>query len=92
MRNLIDTHTPICAHKNLGGGRSRLDGHDAHRLCMGPLNLYELGYGMAKSSQAHGLQLLLNNLQARFDLVPFNAAAAPQAARVPRLTIENWHG
>jgi tRNA(fMet)-specific endonuclease VapC len=82
MRYLLDTNILIYAYKNLGGCRSRIDVHEPQNICICPLNVYELEVGIAKSRPPEGMQLFLNDLQARFNQVALTNEAASQAAKV----------
>lgn len=87
MRYLLDTNILVYAYKNLGSCRRKLDAQEPQRICICPLNLYELSVGIAKSQQPQALQLFMNDMLQRYTQIAFDNGAASEAARV-RGTLE----
>ena len=79
---LLDTHILICAYRDLGGCRQRLEAHNAADIHISAINIAEIEYGIAKSSHPEGLRLFLSSVQSRYALQPMSAQAARQAGQL----------
>lgn len=82
MKYLLDTDTLIYISKRAGKCLERLEQHANADIAISSLNVFELEYGISRSSAPARAQSFLAELQARFTVLPFDNASAAQAGRV----------
>ena len=87
MKYLLDTNILVYAYQNRGGCRQRLDQHDATRVHICPINVFEIERGIAKSVRPQALRLFLSDTLARYVQAPLDIAAAQHAGQL-RATLE----
>ena len=82
MGYLIDTNMLVYAYQDKGGCRQRLEAQAAHGLHICPLTVFEIEFGIAKSTRPKALRLFLDDVLARYTFAPFTAPAASQAGQL----------
>ncbi|MEJ8856439.1 type II toxin-antitoxin system VapC family toxin [Variovorax robiniae] len=76
---LLDTNTLIYLFREVGNVRARMAAQPDSTLHLCTINLFELEYGFAKSSNAAVQRALLGDLTSRLQVLPFDANSAQLA-------------
>ena len=79
---LLDTNTLIYAYRNLGNCRAKLEAYQPSEICICPISVAEIEYGIAKSVRPEALRLFLADIQNRYALQAISYAAASQAGQL----------
>lgn len=82
MKLLLDTNTIIYAHKNLGQVRKHWSETPFDDVALCSVNIFELEYGLAKSSRPHDLSQFITRLSERHPILNFDSKAAVRAGQV----------
>lgn len=82
MPYLLDTNIWIYAYRNQGACRTRIDRATPKQLHLCAVTLFEIEFGIAKSSNPLALRTFLAEIQKRHPLADFNALAAQQAGQL----------
>ncbi len=82
MKYLLDTNTLIYMFRGVGDVRRRMDETPDADMHLCAINLFELEFGFAKSTDPRAQRTLLDQLLQRLDVLPVDAAAAEAAGRI----------
>ncbi len=82
MKLLLDTNTIIYAHKDLGRVRKRWSEVPFDDVALCSINIFELEYGLARSTRPHELSQYIARLSERHPVLPFDSTAAKRAGQV----------
>jgi tRNA(fMet)-specific endonuclease VapC len=82
LKYLLDTDTLIYISKRAGKCLERLEQHANADIAISSLNIFELEYGISRSSAPARAQRYLAELQARFTVLAFDSDSAAQAGRI----------
>lgn len=88
MTYLLDTNTLIYFFKGLGGVAERLLAVPPSRVAVSAVSFYELEVGLARSTAPRKRRTQLDELMAVVRLLPFDAQAAAESARL-RVRLES---
>ena len=79
---LLDTNALIYAFKNQGRYRERIEASDPALLQISTLSLFEIEFGLARSSNPQPMRLFLDNACNRHVCRPLDRASAASAGRL----------
>jgi tRNA(fMet)-specific endonuclease VapC len=82
LKFLLDTNTVIYAYKNLGQVRVRWAATSFEDVALCSVSLFELEFGLSKSSHPEPLRKHIDGLRNRHPIVGLDEAAARQAGRI----------
>ena len=82
MKYLLDTDTLIYAYKRAGNCLTHMSLQPDTDLAVSCINLFELEFGMAKSTSRTLMERYLHEVCRRYTVLDFDWAAAQQAGRV----------
>jgi tRNA(fMet)-specific endonuclease VapC len=79
---LLDTNALIYAFKGQGRYRERIDAIDPKLLQISSLSLFEIEFGLARSTRPAPLRLFIEDARRRHALLPLDAQSAVHAGRL----------
>ncbi|MDB5730436.1 MAG: VapC toxin family domain ribonuclease [Variovorax sp.] len=82
---LLDTNPLIYAFRNMGRCRERIDQADPSSLHLGTISVFEIEYGLARSSNPQPMRLFLADACRRYRCLPLDEASAAAAGRLRHL-------
>ncbi len=82
MKYLLDTDILIYISKQAGNCLAHLEKLPDSSVAISSVNVFELEYGIARSTSPARAQAFLLALQARFVVLPFDVVAATHAGRI----------
>lgn len=82
MKYLLDTNTVIYAFRGTGGVRERVERTPDADMSLCAINLFELEFGFAKSTDPKAQRALLDQMAQRLGVLPLDNAAAEAAGRI----------
>ena len=85
MKYLLDTDTIIYVFKRAGNCLAQLDRQNDSDIAISTVNLFELEYGMGKSSNRTKMDSYVLNLCRRYAVLDFDRAASLQAGIIRAL-------
>ena len=85
MKYLLDTDTLIYVFKRAGNCLAKLDRQNDSDIAISTINLFELEYGMGKSSNRIKMDSYVLNLCRRYAVLDFDRAASLQAGVIRAL-------
>ena len=85
MKYLLDTDTLIYVFKRAGNCLAQLDRQNDSDIAISSINLFELEYGMGKSSNRIKMDSYVLNLCRRYAVLDFDRAASLQAGVIRAL-------
>lgn len=82
MRYLLDTDTLVYFYKRTGNCSQHLESLPDQDIAISTINLFELEFGLAKSSNPFPLRAFIRELSRRYNVVDFDTAASQRAGEI----------
>lgn len=82
MRYLLDTDTLVYFYKRAGNCYQHLESLPDQDISISTINLFELEFGLAKSSNPFPLRAFLRELIRRYNVVDFDTSACQRAGEI----------
>jgi tRNA(fMet)-specific endonuclease VapC len=79
---LLDTNPLIYAFKGMGRCRERIDQQDPASLHLSTLSVFEIEFGLARSTNPQPMRMFLTDACRRYTCLPLDESSAAEAGRL----------